>query len=246
MFPEVLILRLISDRIKLKYTGKYILNIITVIILGIFLSLLSACSSSSYSSRYNKNKNKTSTTKNKSVRFSSEDNIKSDDKNNSTDEEFDEEPVESNPVNSEEFFAKYNNLKNLGVALTPREKIIFEVIDYLDTPYQYGGNTKRGIDCSGFTTQVFEKAIGFSLPRTASEQFNNGQRISSMSNLKFGDLVFFNTTKRKFPGHVGIYLGNNLFVHSSVSKGVTVSSLQSDYWKRRFVGGRRIEQVFEK
>ncbi len=213
----------------------------------VYTILLTSCSPSSYSGRYGKSV-KTEKHRDNSIRFSSN---KNKDKDAAKEKiaslpakEFDEEPVEDHPVNTSEFLSKYNDLKKLGVALTAREKVIFQVIDFLNTPYQYGGETKKGIDCSGFTKHVFEKALGFSLPRTASEQYQKGIKISSKSDLKFGDLVYFDTTKEKFPGHVGIYVGNNLFVHSSVSKGVTVSSLESTYWKTRYAGARRIEGLF--
>lgn len=224
--------------------AKHISNILVFTVLVFAVTILTACSSSSSSTRYGKKTERTERRDN-SVRFSSAKEKDAEQKKDAVETEFDEEPVEDHPVNSNEFLAKYKNLKNLGVSLTARERVIFEVIDYLNTPYQYGGNTKKGIDCSGFTKQVFEKALGFALPRTASEQFEEGIKINSRSNLKFGDLVYFDTTREKYPGHVGIYLGNDLFVHSSVSKGVTVSSLESTYWKERYVGARRIEELFD-
>jgi cell wall-associated NlpC family hydrolase len=63
-----------------------------------------------------------------------------------------------------------------------------------------------------------------------------------LSHLKFGDLLFFDTTKNTYPGHVGIYIGNNLFAHASFTKGVTISSIESAYYKKRFIIGKRIVQ----
>ena len=130
-------------------------------------------------------------------------------------------------------------MRSLNVPFTEREKILFEVIKYLETPYKYGGNTDKGIDCSAFTKQVYEKSVSVELPRTAREQFNTGEKVSK-DELKFGDLVFFNTRKTNNPGHVGIYLGDNQFVHASKTYGVTVSSLDANYYKKRYAGARRM------
>lgn len=126
---------------------------------------------------------------------------------------------------------------------TLREKMLMEIIKYLNTPYKYGGTTKRGMDCSAFTQKVFRNALSVDLNRTAREQFKEGETISSIDDLRFGDLVFFNTRRRVRPGHVGIYIGDRLFAHSSSKEGVTVSTLDHNYYSRRFMGGRRIEEI---
>ena len=119
-----------------------------------------------------------------------------------------------------------------------RDKVLLEAVSYLGAPYEYGGNGKDGIDCSGFTARVYQKASSISLPRSTHEQFRMGSEVERDS-LQFGDLVFFNTTGRS-PSHVGIYLEDFLFAHASVSSGVTISSLESTYYKGRYVGARRI------
>jgi cell wall-associated NlpC family hydrolase len=119
-----------------------------------------------------------------------------------------------------------------------RDKVLLEAVSFLGAPYEYGGNGKNGIDCSGFTAQVYQKAARLSLPRSAREQFRMGVEVERDS-LQFGDLVFFNTTGRA-PSHVGIYIEDYLFAHASVSSGVTISSLESTYYKGRYVGARRI------
>jgi cell wall-associated NlpC family hydrolase len=209
----------------------------------IFLSfLIYSCSSTTQSDRYNRPKEEESSSPS-SVRFTSVENKDTSTFNNTSEEtpEFDEVPIEDYPIDTREFVGKYEKMGSLSSALTTREKILFEVISYLDTPYKYGGVDRNGIDCSAFTQLVFKTSIGLDLPRTASQQYEQGETISSEDNLEFGDLVFFNTTRRSFPGHVGIYIGENLFAHASRSLGVTVSSLQSTYYKTRFVGGRRIK-----
>jgi cell wall-associated NlpC family hydrolase len=111
----------------------------------------------------------------------------------------------------------------------------------MDTPYKYGGNSNSGIDCSAFTQNVMSHSIKLNLPRTAREQYLSGEYVENITELKFGDLVFFDTSKKVYPGHVGIFLGDNLFVHASQSRGVIISAVEEEYYKTRFVGGRRID-----
>jgi hypothetical protein len=108
----------------------------------------------------------------------------------------------------------------------------------LNIPYKFGGNTILGIDCSAYVKKVYG-LMGVNLPRTAREQFKEGEEIDK-EELSIGDLVFFRTYA-SFPSHVGIYLGNNLFIHSS-SKGkkVTIDSLDAPYYLKRFIGGKRL------
>lgn len=221
--------------VKIRY------SLITVILT---FFLLTSCSSTTQSDRYNKPKSSDENESKSSVRFTSKDKSKE-----STDTfanvgdslaGFDEIPVEDHPVNTNEIIDRYSKHENLSAALTTREKILFEIITLLDTPYLYGGVSENGIDCSAFTQQVFSNSVGVDLPRTAHEQFNIGESVGRKNDLKFGDLLFFNTTTRSYPGHVGIYIGENLFAHASRSLGVTVSSLKSTYYDNRFIGARRV------
>jgi cell wall-associated NlpC family hydrolase len=126
--------------------------------------------------------------------------------------------------------------------LTPaglsRDMLLLEALSYLGVPYSYGGNGKDGIDCSGFTSRVYRGGAEILLPRSTTEQFRVGEEVERDS-LLFGDLVFFNTTGRR-PSHVGIYLEDGLFAHASVTYGVTISSLESTYYRNRFIAGRRV------
>lgn len=108
----------------------------------------------------------------------------------------------------------------------------------LGTRYRSGGDSpSEGFDCSGFTTWVFNK-YGIKLPRSSREQFQIGQQVAKV-NLKKGDLVFFGS--KRGISHVGIYLENGKFIHSaSNGKDVQVSSLDEDYWRARYAGGRRV------
>ena len=130
-----------------------------------------------------------------------------------------------------------------GVTGTNRKKGKFleEIVSYLNTPYRYGGESRSGIDCSAFTQKVFQNSLNVNLPRTAREEFKRSKTFQVKNELKFGDLVYFNTSKRYYPGHVGIYLDDDLFAHASSSKGVIVSSLNNIYYSSKFIGANRVK-----
>ncbi len=214
--------------------------------------LFEGCAPSSSAQRYNQSRNKKENQKN-SIRFTSNDSLKTKIEQtnkqtlnvtqnylDTTQEEFDEIPIEENPIDKEKFVANYKNYINPDVPLTFRERILLEVIKYLDAPYKYGGNTNKGIDCSGFTREIFLNTFSIDLPRSAKEQFMIGEKVDR-DELEFGDLIFFNTSRRSIPGHVGIYIGDNQFVHSSRKLGVTISSLNEKYYANRYYGARRID-----
>ena len=118
--------------------------------------------------------------------------------------------------------------------------LVTRAVDFLGTRYQRGGNNvEQGLDCSGLVRLVFKDAANIELPRTAAEISHAGEKIDA-SELQPGDLVFYNTLKRGF-SHVGIYLGDNKFIHSPSKGGqVRIESMELSYWKKRFNGARRI------
>lgn len=134
---------------------------------------------------------------------------------------------------------KYAVLMNTEVEALRDMHLLEHVDEWYGTRYRMGGNNKSGIDCSAFTKAVYLSAFGVTLPRTAREQYR-ASRIISSTELKEGDLVFFNT--RGGVSHVGIYLGNNKFIHASTSQGVTVSDMFDPYYLKRFLGSGRIER----
>ncbi len=120
-----------------------------------------------------------------------------------------------------------------------KSDVMAEIINWIGTRYEFGGQSRSGIDCSSFTKQVFEKAFGLDLPRTAYEQSQLGDPVKK-GELQFGDLVFFKTARYAPITHVGIYIGEGLFANAACSRGVTVASLESEYWSAHYVGARRL------
>jgi len=124
-------------------------------------------------------------------------------------------------------------------------ELVLSAMNFLGVPYKRGGqSTDTGFDCSGFTRHVFENSIGLILPRRASEQANSPSLVPvKQAELKPGDLVFFNTLRHTF-SHVGIYIGDNKFIHSPRAGGeVRVEDMRLSYWQKRFDGARRAPKV---
>lgn len=119
-------------------------------------------------------------------------------------------------------------------------ELVLRALTLLGVNYKFGGNSPDvGLDCSGLVRHVFSEAIGVVLPRRSEEISRNGAPVDQ-TELKPGDLVFFNTLRRAF-SHVGIYIGNGQFVHAPSSGGsVRVESMAGSYWTQRFDGARRL------
>ncbi len=121
--------------------------------------------------------------------------------------------------------------------------VVVGALNMIGVRYRWGGNTPdSGLDCSGFVRYVFQDTLGMTLPRRAEEMSRVGEKVT-VSDLKPGDLVFFNTMRRSF-SHVGIYIGDNKFVHSpSTGSTIRVDEMDDGYWEKRFQGARRIENA---
>ena len=135
---------------------------------------------------------------------------------------------------------KYASLLNTEPESLPNEDLLKSVDEWYGVRYRVGGNTKKGVDCSGFTVAVYASLYGIMLPRVSREQYRISRKIST-TELTEGDLVFFDTRGGGHVSHVGIYLGNNKFIHASVSKGVMVNDLFQSYYLKRFIGAGRID-----
>jgi cell wall-associated NlpC family hydrolase len=220
----------VIKKIILRIVAKK--NIYLVFILAIAIFIFESCSSSSprFKGRDNANSSSRSTPKH-GPRFSSkevEEEIKENDKKPDSIE------IKSITNGSRDFRKE----KNTAIHPLDQSRMMREISKYMGVSYVSGGASMEGMDCSGYTMTVYKNAIGKKLPRTSLEQSNYGEPVK-LSELKFGDLIFFNTTGER-ASHVGIYLGDDLFAHASVSLGVTISSLQSSYYADRYEFARRI------
>lgn len=110
--------------------------------------------------------------------------------------------------------------------------------DWKGTPYQYGGTSREGIDCSAFVFQAIKDTFRRKMPRTTKEQLKMGNYVSK-STLRVGDVVFFKTGRNS--RHVGIYLEDGRFLHVSTSKGVMISNLEQGYWRDHYWTARRVK-----
>ena len=137
---------------------------------------------------------------------------------------------------------KYAQLLDREVEKLGNISLFRFIEEWWQTPYRYGGTGKSGIDCSAFAGLLLSSVYGFQLPRTARDQYNATEKVEP-ADMKEGDLVFFNT--RGGISHVGVFLGDGYFVHSSTSQGVTISHLEDDYYKARFRGAGRPVSVVE-
>lgn len=132
----------------------------------------------------------------------------------------------------------------MGVALstTSNVKLFQFVYDWIGTPYRFGGTSRKGIDCSAFTKELYSKVFNLTIRRNSRDIFSMVSPVKK-DELKEGDLVFFKIHSRSI-SHVGIYLGNNKFAHAS-SKGVAISNLDDDYYSHFFYRGGRLLDSFK-
>jgi cell wall-associated NlpC family hydrolase len=121
------------------------------------------------------------------------------------------------------------------------QNLFTDVKQYLGIRYRFGGDNPSGFDCSGFVSYMFNKTLDVKLPHSSQEMATMGPKVSR-SELRPGDLVFFTNGKNRI-NHVGIFIGNNTFVHSSLSRGITRDTLDENYFDKRFATGVRILDV---
>lgn len=138
-----------------------------------------------------------------------------------------------------------NELKNLpfpsasleNTLINVNHKLINFYNEWEGVDYKWGGNSKKGVDCSAFIQKAYKKSFNLNIPRTTIKQVKIGRTINK-SHLKIGDLVFFKTGFNT--RHVGIYLENGKFMHASTKKGVTISKLNNNYYKKHYWTAKRL------
>ncbi|MEO8134322.1 MAG: C40 family peptidase [Betaproteobacteria bacterium] len=142
------------------------------------------------------------------------------------------------PTLAESVTAKVQSATDRVVETT--REVTESALGLIGVRYKFGGETPdKGLDCSGLVKYVFEHVTGVTLPRRAREQAQVGEQVP-IDELQPGDLVFFNTRRASF-SHVGIYLGDNQFIHAPHKRStVAVASIEGRYWKKRFNGARRL------
>lgn len=118
-----------------------------------------------------------------------------------------------------------------------RAQLLKQLDEWQGVPYRYGGLSKRGVDCSGFTYLTFAEQFGIRLPRTTGSQVKKGIEVDQ-SELLPGDLIFFNTGYQQ--RHMGVYVGKKQFIHASSSRGVMISRLDNPYWQDAYWLSRRV------
>jgi cell wall-associated NlpC family hydrolase len=144
--------------------------------------------------------------------------------------------AESAPADTSTALTKLQNLTSRA------SELAIHAMGMIGIRYKLGGNVpESGLDCSGLVRYLFKEVWGADLPRTSEEISQLGQSVDTQ-NLQPGDLVFYNTLRRSF-SHVGIYLGDNKFIHAPSAGGkVRIESMDLSYWKKRFNGARRINE----
>lgn len=138
------------------------------------------------------------------------------------------------PVRAVDYGEMRSDVKSRHYDIPQIGALIDEAARWLGVPYKYAGNDKKGVDCSGLTSQVFLKILNEKLPRSSREQQQWCANVKK-ENLQPGDLVFFATgSDRKRVSHVGIYIGNGDIIHASSSRGVIISNLGENYYLKRY------------
>lgn len=136
---------------------------------------------------------------------------------------------------AQEYFAQ---IMDVAVGATTNTKLYQVIYDWIGTPYRLGGKTKKGIDCSKFAYEVYDKVFNTTLGYNSRNIYTQVSPVKK-EELKSGDLVFFKIRSKNIT-HIGVYIGDDKFAHASSSRGVMISNLNEAYWKRYYFDGGRV------
>jgi cell wall-associated NlpC family hydrolase len=154
------------------------------------------------------------------------------------------DPADTEPIVDAAMVTKYAEMVGLGVKDIDNYPLYKFVDKWYGTHYRLGGEDEKGIDCSGFAKRLYGDVYGIDLTRTAMDQYKSCTRDKCAGNAKEGDLVFFKQKSKRIT-HVGVYLANDYFVHSSSSQGVVISNLKDEYWQKHYAGIGRVKRDSE-
>ncbi len=151
--------------------------------------------------------------------------------------------VKIKPVDSETAIQPTpHRLTDSSVDTDMGQRLVSEARKWLGVPYRYGGNSRKGVDCSGMVVAVYRDVASLKLPRSSADQHRYCHDISR-KNLEAGDLVFFKGSSKGKVSHVGIYIGDNKMIHASSSRGVIVSDLGEKYYTQHYHASGRVEGI---
>ena len=139
---------------------------------------------------------------------------------------------------AEALISKYEGLTQTSIDMEKSFSLYYRIDTWMGAPYKYGGNTRKGVDCSGFCCNIYQYVYSMKIPRSSMEQFKKTTKVRKRK-LKEGNLVFFHFEGENKVSHVGIYLGNHRFVHASTKKGVCIDDLRNKTYRKGYVRGGR-------
>lgn len=156
---------------------------------------------------------------------------------------FGQSSVETPETNDPDNLAReyFSQMMDVAVSATTNTKLYQFIYEWLGTPYRLGGQSKKGIDCSKFAYEVYDKVFNMTIGYNSRNIYSQVNSVSK-DDLRSGDLVFFKIRSRNIT-HVGVYLGDNKFAHASSSRGVMISDLTEAYWRRYYFDGGRMENA---